>query len=282
MSTATFSDKAEQAAARILTAFQSGNLPKALAPIFVNRKDSVPCRAWSWSNQLLTALAGHSDARSYKQWQTVGRQVKKGEKSFHILEPCPRTFMKRDPDTGEEKPVTIVKGFKAGPRFGVEQTDGDPLPPPDPAVMAWLESLPLRSVAESWGLSVDAYNGQAGGSQGHYRHGVAIALGVENLSTWTHELCHAADDRAGTLTRANGQQIDNEVVAEFGGAILLEILGHETESDRGGCWNYIAGYATEHNREPVSVCQELLNRTCNAVALILDTAERLQGEAVAV
>ena len=70
------------------------------------------------------------------------------------------------------------------------------------------------------------------------------------------------------------------MVAEFGGAILLEILGHETESDRGGCWSYIASYATKHKREPVSVCQELLNRTCNAVALILDTAETLQGEAV--
>ena len=99
---ATFTDKAEQAAARILQAFESGNLPKSLAPIFINRKDNIPCRAWSWSNQLLTALAGYSDARSYKQWLTVGRQVQKGEKSFCILEPCRRTFTKRDKETGEE------------------------------------------------------------------------------------------------------------------------------------------------------------------------------------
>ena len=60
-----FYRQAKSAAARILEAFQTGNVPKALVPIFVRRKDDVPCRSWSWSNQLLTALAGHSDARGY-------------------------------------------------------------------------------------------------------------------------------------------------------------------------------------------------------------------------
>ncbi len=67
--------------------------------------------------------------------------------------------MKRDPDTGEERMVTIVKGFKAGPRFGVDQTEGDPLLGPDPKVASWLEDLPLRQVAEEWGLSIIAFNG---------------------------------------------------------------------------------------------------------------------------
>ena len=270
------SDKAEAAAGRILDAFRSGNLPKALAPIFIRRKDNVPCRSWSCSNQLLTALAGYSDARSYRDWQKIGRQVKKGEKSFHILEPCPRTFTKRDPDTGEERKITIVKGFKAGPRFGVDQTEGDPLPGPDPKVANWLENLPLREVAESWGLSVDAFNGQSAGYLGQYRHGQAIALGVENLSTWAHELVHAADDQAGTITKAHGQQPDNEIVAELGGAVLLEVLGHHVDSDRGGAWNYIKSYAAKAKLDPVAACQRLLNRVCASVALILDTADELR------
>ena len=274
------SDKAEAAAGRILDAFRSGTLPKALAPIFIRRKDNVPCRGWSWSNQLLTALAGYSDARSYRDWQKVGRQVKKGEKSYHILEPCPRTFTKRDKETGEEKKVTIVKGFKAGPRFGVEQTEGDPLPGPDPKVVSWLENLPLRQVAESWGITVDAFNGQSSGYLGIYRHGQAIALGVENWSTWAHELVHAADDQAGPITKAPGQQPDNEIVAELGGAILLEVLGHDVDSDRGGAWNYIKTYAEKSMIEPVAACQRLLNRVCTAVALILDTADELRQTAV--
>jgi antirestriction factor ArdC-like protein len=274
------SDKAKAAAGRILDAFRSDNLPQALAPIFINRRDNVPCRSWSWSNQLLTALSGHSDARSYRDWQKVGRQVKKGEKSFHILEPCPRTFTKRDPDTGEERKVTIIKGFKAGPRFGVEQTEGDPLPSPDPKITSWLENLPLVDVAKKWGLTIDAFNGKNASYLGYYRHGQSIALGVENLATWSHELIHAADDRAGTITKLPGQQIDNEVVAELGGAVLLELLGHETESDRGGCWEYIQRYASKRNRDTLAVCQSLLKRTCECVALVLGAAEELAGEEV--
>ncbi len=274
-----FYRKAESAATLILEAFRSENLPKALAPIFVNRKDDVPCRRWSWSNQLLAALSGTGDARGYRQWETVGRHVKKGSKSFPILCPCIRKF--EDKETGEEK--AAIYGFTSAPVFRLEDTEGDPLPGPDPETVAWLESLPLRDVAESWGVSVDCFNGKGSGRLGSYRYGdtTAIALGVKNLSTWAHELVHAADDRARTITRAPGQQPDNEVVAELGGAILLEILGHNSESDRGGCWEYVKRYAEKAKLDPVQACQRLLKRTCDCVALILDTAEAASGAVVA-
>jgi hypothetical protein len=50
--------KAESAAQKILAAFQTGNLPKALAPMFVRRRDDVPCRSWSWSNQCGASIRG--------------------------------------------------------------------------------------------------------------------------------------------------------------------------------------------------------------------------------
>ena len=269
-----FYRKAESAATLILEAFRSGNLPKALAPVFVNRKDDVPCRRWSWSNQLLAALSGTSDARGYRQWETVGRHVKKGSKSFPILCPCIRKFEDND---GEEK--TALYGFTSAPVFRLEDTEGEPLPGPDPETVAWLESLPLRGVAESWGVSVDCFNGKGARYLGYYQHGKAIALGVENLLTWAHELTHAADDRNGTITKLPGQQPDNEVVAQLGGTILLEVLGHKTESDRGFCWSYVKAYAEKAKLEPVAACQRVLKRTCDAVALILDTAEGLQEAA---
>jgi hypothetical protein len=120
-----FYRQAESAAARILEAFQSANLPRALAPVFVRRRDNVPCRAWSWSNQLLVALAGHSDARGYRQCQEVGRRVRKGEKAFHILVPCVGHRLEKDEDTGEEKEMTWVYGFTSAPVFGLDQTEGD-------------------------------------------------------------------------------------------------------------------------------------------------------------
>ncbi len=267
-----FYRKAESAATQILEAFQSGNLPQALAPIFIRRKDNVPCRAWSWSNQLLAALHGTCDARGYRQWQEVGRQVKKGQKSFPILVPIVRKRTTENPETGEEEEASYVAGFTSAPVFGIEQTEGDPLPPPDPQVTTWLDSLPLLEVAREWGLSVDAYNGRPGAPLGKYRQGQGIALGVQNLSTWAHEMCHAADDRLGNL-RERGQHWRSETVAELGGAILLEVLGYQTESDRGGCWEYVRAYARDAGLETSAACQRVLRRTCDAVALILDTAE---------
>ena len=275
-----FFRQAESAAGRILEAFRAGNVPKALAPIFVRRRDDVPCRSWSWSNQLLVALAGHSDARGYRQWQQAGRHVKKGQKAFHILVPILGKTVGKNPETGKEEERTFIRGFSSAPVFGLGQTDGDPLPPPDPAISAWLESLPIREVADSWELSVDAYNGQSGRALGKYRHGTGIALGVENPSTWAHELCHAADDRLGNL-KERGQHWRSETVAELGGAVLLEVLGYETEADRGGCWEYVQAYATDAGIEPVTACQRVLKGTCEAVALILDAAEALQGQEVA-
>ena len=61
--------KAESAAARIIEAFKARTVPAALAPIFIKSKADTPCRSWSVCNQLLTALAGHSDARGFRQWK---------------------------------------------------------------------------------------------------------------------------------------------------------------------------------------------------------------------
>ncbi len=271
---AKYYKKAEQVAQTIMSAFKTGNLPKALGPVFVNRADGVPCRSWSFTNQLMTAIAGHSDARGYRQWEKVGRHVKKGEKSFPILVPMCKKKEVEDKTTGDKETKTFIFGFTSAPVFGLNQTEGDPLPPPDPKVMAWLESLPLVDVAKSWGLTVDAYNGQKASYLGYYKRGQAIAMGVENLSTWAHELCHAADDRLGNL-KERGQHWRSETVAELGGAILLETLGHDTDSDRGGCWDYVSRYAKEADITPLVACQRALTRTCNAVTLILDTAEEL-------
>jgi hypothetical protein len=142
-----------------------------------------------------------------------------------------------------------------------------------------LANLPLREVAEAWGLSVDAYNGARGKGLGWYRHGQAIALGVQNPSTWAHELVHAADDRLGALVE-RGQHWRSETVAELGGATLLVALGSTIEADLGGAWEYIQNYAKDAELEPIAACTRVLKRTCDAVALILDTAEELAANKV--
>lgn len=271
--------RVENCTRAIVARFEKGDLPKALAPIFIRRKDCVPCREWSWRNQLLTALAGHDDARSFLEWKKVGRHVKKGENAFYILEPCRFNVTQKDETTGAETTRSILKGFKPGARFGYEQTAGEELAG-RASEKRFVESLPLIAVAESWGLSVRTFNGANGSAQGWFRHngerGLSIALGVENLSTWAHELVHAADLKNGKLvTKGERQELSNEVVAELGGATLLAVLGYETDADLGGAFEYVKAYCDRNDQKPERVCMQLLDRICEAVALILDAADAL-------
>jgi len=273
-----FFSEAQQAAQDILAAFQNPtSLPAPLAQVFIHRKDGTPCRKWSWRNQLIVALRGHSDARGFRQWEEAGRQVKKGEKAFRILSPV--MFKRKDEETGKER--VIITGFKGTAVFGYGQTEGEPLPATDPAMERWLDGLPLREVAQAWGISVEAFNGRGAGCLGVYSHHASgnaggIALGVENLSTWAHELVHAADHRNGKLTEL-GQHWRKETVAELGGAVLLKILGHYYDADLGGCWDYVQRYARTEGIEVLDACGKVLERTCEGVALILDTAEAILG-----
>jgi hypothetical protein len=262
-------EKAQEAAQAILTVFKNPNeLPKPLAMIFVHRKDRVPCRNWSWRNQLIVALRGYVDARGFRQWQAVERQVKKGEKAFYILSPCAKKVI--DDKTGKER--TAIFGFRGTPVFGLEQTEGEPLASQPQPEDEWLDTLPLIDVARRWGISVEAFNGGKG-PLGEYYEGRKIGLGVKSLAVWAHELVHAADHRNGKLT-VFVQHWRSETVAQLGGAVLLRILGYEHEADLGGCWEYIQHYATKSNIDVVDACGLVLDRTCEAVALILDEAER--------
>jgi hypothetical protein len=269
-----FYGQAVAATQRIVRAFEDANsLPKPLAEVFIRRKDSPHCRKWSWGNQLLVILNHYSDARTFNQWQMVGRWVKKGEKAFFILAPI--TKQVTDKESGEEK--VIVVGFKGLPVFGLQQTEGQPLPTSDPDIEKWVESLPLLAVAKQWGLSVWTFDGEGVGFLGRYHKGQAIELGVKNLSTWAHELVHAADDRTGSL-KEMGQHWRSETVAELGAAVLLEILGFKQEADLGGCWVYVQSYAQKERISVTEACMRVLDRTCAAVGLILDTAEQMKQD----
>ncbi len=271
--------KARDSAQAILGAFESGRVPKALAQVFVHRTDDSPCRHWSWRNQLLVALSGFDDARGFRQWKHVGRHVRKGETArCHILVPMTVKGAREDSQTGELVEDVRIVGYSTSPVFGCEQTDGEP-PPEAEGEAEFLRGLPLHELAQSWGLSVRTYNGQDAQYLGYYQPGVGIALGVENLSTWSHELCHAADDRLGELQKST--RPDREIVAELAGAVLLECLGRKAEADRGGAWEYISSCASSTKANPLTVCTRLLDRVCRVVDCILTEAGQLAlvGEA---
>jgi len=280
-----FYGKSQEVAEGIIGLFESGNLPAALAPVFVRRHDDLPCRRWSFQNQLLTAISGTADARGFDQWKQAGRKVMKGARAFYILGPCLVNGKPKDGDgDGDGKAGKVLIGFRSIPVFRLEDTEID-----DPelwercgkvdlAAEQKLAELPLRQVAAQWGIKVNSYNGEGAGYLGYYSGGGStIALGVENLSTWCHELCHAADDRNGTIKKGGGQDPGNEAVAELGGAVLLKLMGKDHDADLGGAWDYIKRYADGDKGKALRLCTKVLNRVCSAVALILDAAERAES-----
>lgn len=82
---------------------------------------------YSFGNQFLIMIAGYGNSEavnSYKRWQELGRQVRKGEKSIRILAPIVSTYKVQDEETGEEKTVPgKPRGFRLVPVFAYEQTD---------------------------------------------------------------------------------------------------------------------------------------------------------------
>ncbi len=266
-----------EVAERIVDAFkQPDRLPQTLAPIFIHRKDDFPCRKWSWHNQLIVALCGTTDARGIRQWDSVNRNLKKGCHAIWILAPCVKKVTE-ERETGEEKERQILYGFRSVPVFAFEDTEGEPLPQSDDVYDSWVRELPLLEVAKSWNITVGTYSGSDASPLGYFRYsnaGQAVMLGVENLSTWAHEMVHAADHRLiGNALRTDRAHC--EIVAELGGAVLLECLGMTHEADLGGAYAYIQRYAEETKKDVVRACIEVLDRVCNCVKLILDTAETI-------
>lgn len=273
-----FYGKALQAGEKILEVFKQGKAPKALAQVFITPQkkkegkwskdlNAFPSDYWSLQNQFLMVIFGHEAGAGYNQWKELGRNVKKGAKAFPILAPCTKTI--EDENTGKKK--TILYGFTSKAVFGYSQTEGEEVPFIKER-QDFVKTLPLFEVAKSWGMKVTAGADRA--SHGWYSPSTGqINVNVKNLSTWCHELCHLADDRLNKLTP--GQDCIQEKVAEFGGAVLLCLLGKEEEADLGGCLDYITYYSVDKEEAIDSACK-LLNRVCKVVSLILEEAERLQ------
>lgn len=259
---------------RIIKSFESGELPKTMAQVFVQGAAERHCSSYSFMNRFIVMIHGYTDAMGFKQWKKIGRSVKKGEKGFAILAPILVNKREVNETTGKVEEFKICIGFKAVKVFGFEQTEGKPLKDHDESVQQFLSELPLLNVAKKWGLEVQAYNGREGEALGFYSYNGTIALGTQNLSTWAHELAHAADDKLGSLKGDKKWVV--EVAAELAGAVLLEAIGKPDASDRGGCWEYIKNYAESANIEPIDACRMVLGRVAKIVELILETANETE------
>lgn len=272
-----FYGKAQTVANKLIAAFEAGQIAQPLATVYLKRNDQSPMGQWSFTNQILCLLCGCTDARGFKQWQAVGRSVQKGQKAqAAILIPCRKQRTEKDAVTGEKKTTYgPIYGFKSMAVFDVSQTEGAPLQPP--AHTALIAKLPLVHVAQRWGIRIDTFSGGVGKSRAVFypetmKGDSAIFLGVENPNTFLHELVHAADKKLGNLTE-KGQHWRSETVAQLGAAVLAHLIGQPEIADEGKTYHYISGYADAANITVMSACTRVIDRTAQALELILQDAE---------
>jgi len=243
----------------ILEAFETGNIPEAVAVASFPIPD-IPSAKWSISNRTIQFIFGTSDSRGYRQWQEIGRQVKKGASAIYILAPCIKK--EKDEDTDEEK--LVLTSFKAIPVFRVEDTEGEPLdyeniPLPD---------LPLIERAYDWSIDVKTV-------PGNYRYygyfsqaRKEIALATSSEKTFFHELAHAADYILKGHLKP-GQDPFQEITAELSAQALARIAGKSAENTTGNSYRYIKGYAEQMGMNPHKACLKVLSDCEKILNLIL-------------
>ncbi len=177
---------------------------------------------YSWHNSMLIAMQRPDATRvaGYKTWQSLGRQVCKGEHGITIFAPCPwkREVERDDGDTETEQGIY----FRAVHVFDVGQTDGNELPDVDvPTIDTASDDLlrDLERVCVKRGIAIDyrKLDGPFGVAKpGEIAVDNSYTTG-QRAKTMAHELAHCAlhlskDDRPDGMTR-NIAELEAESVA---------------------------------------------------------------------
>jgi hypothetical protein len=201
-------------------------------------------RGYSLNNTLLI-LAQRPDATvvaSYRRWNELGRQVRRGERALRIWAPSLRK--ERDPTTGDE--TDVVRTWVLVPVFDISQTEGPPLPqPPAPAPLSGDSHSHLlpnleRGAAEA-GYAIERREALPRGTEGyvdHRRRTIVLSAGLApnaEAAVLVHELAHVRGARYRDFGRAGA-----EVVAETAAHVALLGAGLDTS---GQAVPYVAGWA---------------------------------------
>jgi len=235
-------------------------------------KSAARFHKYSAGNALLIAFQRRDATRvaGYRKWQTMGRQVRKGEKGISILAPVPLLSDHTDDDTGDTRKVQVGVRFRGATVFDISQTDGDPLPDaPDwqgTGRQAELEAAML-DYAHAIGLETKEYT-YTGGAAGWYTPGLlAYSDGGNVPRTIAHELAHA-------LTPGQPLELGkraNEPITDLAAAIVCAHFGIDVSDSTA---NYVAAYTAD----PRQLLQ-LAERARRTAAEIIDNVEtRLTAE----
>ena len=269
----------KEAVANLFATFQRGDFPNQLAHNVIRKHDAdiIPSDSWSLGNRALMFSSNTADARGYKQWLEVGRQVRKGSKAIYIFAPMTKKVQEVDEVSGEEEEKIIVVGFTTVPVFRYEDTDGEELPEFNYRPQSYPHFF---DVAKKLNLKVEYRPLQA-----NYLGRYVPQLSLIQLCSWDsnvyyHELAHAVHNSFVDLARYDSDKA--EIVAEFSACVLSELSNSSGGYEFQG-YKYLQRYCGNEEK-PEQVLKKImgvLNEVEKVVEIILDTTEEKIAKATA-
>jgi len=171
---------------------------------------------YSFSNQILLSMQGvRTPVATYKNWQALGRQVKKGSKAKYIVRPV----MVKEQDTDEEYSLRGFHFIKC--IFEMKDTDGKALPPIEHK--AWKLDLALHNL-DIKRIPFDMLNGNVQGYAS--KRNIAInETTPDPLGVALHELAHVVLGHTDKETSTQASRGIKEFQAESVRYIVQRELG---------------------------------------------------------
>ena len=210
----------------------------------------------------------------YRTWQSLGRQVRKGEKAFAVL--APMKYKRTVEKDGVEQEVFGIRGFRVESTFDVSQTDGEELPEAVTKLegtseeiqasfdklAAWSKARGVPVSRESTGTSANGYFERSG------RIVVRPDLtDLQALKTLVHEIAHS-------LLHADIEDCHSrsymEVEAESTAFVVMNVLGYDSSSYSFG---YVASWS-DGDTKLVKTVGERVQKTAKTIITALQASEQ--------
>lgn len=239
---------------------------------------------YSFNNTMLIAMQ-RPDATlvtSYKNWQSMGRQVMKGEKGITIIAPAPykkmkekevldenqRPIMGTDGKPKTEKVEVTVPHFKAVTVFDIAQTSGEPIQTLAPELLtaavqdfdSFMQAIQKISPVP---IRFDEIDDNANGYYHNADKEIVIKKGLsesQTLKTAIHETVHAKlhDREIMESLGVEKDRLTKEVEAESVAYCVCSSFGLDT-SDYS--FPYIAGWSSSREMKEMKASMDVIRKT---------------------
>ena len=239
---------------------------------------------YSFNNTMLIAMQ-RPDATlvtSYKNWQSMGRQVMKGEKGITIIAPAPykkmkekevldenqRPIMGTDGKPKTEQVEVTVPHFKAVTVFDIAQTSGEPIQTLalellTAAVQDFDSFMQAIQKISPVPIRFDEIDGNANGYYHNADKEIVIKKGLsesQTLKTAIHETAHAKlhDREIMESLGVEKDRLTKEVEAESVAYCVCSSFGLDT-SDYS--FPYIAGWSSSREMKEMKASMDVIRKT---------------------